>query len=78
MRGNAIKAVVIAALTAIALPVFIASGHVEWPAAIALAGGFAVGGFAGVRIAVVGGERVIRPVLVMAVVALAARMLGAF
>jgi hypothetical protein len=77
VRGNAIKAVVIGALTAIAVPVFIASRQVDWPAAIALAVGFGVGGIVGVRVAVVGGERVIRPVLVVAVVALAARMLGA-
>jgi uncharacterized membrane protein YfcA len=77
VRGNAIKAVVIGALTAIAVPVFVASGQVEWPAAVALAVGFGAGGVVGVRIAVLGGERVIRPVLVIAVIALAARMLGA-
>jgi uncharacterized membrane protein YfcA len=76
VRGNAVKAVVIAALTAVAVPVFIASNQVAWPAAIALAIGFALGGLVGVRIAVLGGERVIRPVLVVAVVALAVRMLG--
>jgi hypothetical protein len=78
VQANSIKVVLIAALTAVAVPVFIASGQVEWPAAMALVVGFAAGGAVGVRVAVVGGERVIRPVLGAAVVALAGRMLGLF
>ena len=61
-----------------ALPVFIASGHVEWPAAAAITAGFVAGGAIGVRLAVVGGEKVIRPVLVVAVVAMAGRMLALY
>jgi uncharacterized membrane protein YfcA len=76
VRANSIKVVVIAALTAVAVPVFVLSGQVDWIPALALTAGFAAGGFVGVRVAVEGGERVIRPVLVAAVVALAARMLG--
>ena len=40
--------------------------------------GFAAGGALGARIAVRGGERVIRPVLALAVVALAGRMFGLY
>jgi hypothetical protein len=76
VRANSIKAVVIAALTAVAVPVFVASGQVVWREALALGSGFVLGGWLGVRVAVVGGERVIRPVLAAAVVVLAARMLG--
>jgi uncharacterized membrane protein YfcA len=76
VRANAIKAVLIAALTAVAVPVFVASGQVVWPEALSLGAGFVLGGWIGVRIAVKGGERVIRPVLAVSVVALAARMLG--
>jgi uncharacterized membrane protein YfcA len=76
VRANSVKAVVIAALTAIAVPVFIWSDQVVWPEALALVIGFALGGIVGVRLAVVGGEKLIRPVLVLAVVALATRMLG--
>jgi uncharacterized membrane protein YfcA len=43
-----------------------------------LATGFAVGGALGARLATRGGERVIRPVLAVATLALAARMLGIF
>ncbi len=78
VRANSIKAVVIAALTAVAVPVFIASDQVMWPAAIALVVGFALGGALGVRLAVVAGEKLIRPVLGASVIALAGRMLGLF
>lgn len=76
VMANAIKVVVILALTAVAMPVFIARGLVDWPFALVLAIGYAVGGALGARIAVLGGERVIRPVLIGAVVVLASRMLG--
>jgi uncharacterized membrane protein YfcA len=78
VRANSIKVILIGALTAVAIPVFIASRQVDWPAGAALAAGFALGGIAGVRLAVVGGERLIRPVLGLAVVALAGHMLGLY
>lgn len=78
VKANSVKVVVIAALTAVAVPVFIWSGQVAWTEALALTLGFAAGGAVGVRLAVAGGERVIKPVLVAAVVALAGRMLGLF
>ncbi len=78
VRANSVKVVVIAALTAVAVPVFVWSDQVEWVPAIALTVGFIAGGYAGVRLAVTGGERVVRPVLVVAVLALAGRMLGLF
>jgi uncharacterized membrane protein YfcA len=78
VRANAVKVVVIAALTAVAIPVFIAEGQVTQIPALTLAVGFAAGGALGVRLAVAGGEKLIRPVLVVAVVALAGRMLGLY
>jgi uncharacterized membrane protein YfcA len=74
--ANSIKVVVIAALTLVAVPVFALEGQVRWAEAGVLALGFAGGGALGARIAVRGGERVIRPALALAVVALAGRMLG--
>jgi uncharacterized membrane protein YfcA len=76
VRANSIKAVVTLALTAAAVPVFVLRGQVAWAPAAALAVGFVAGGELGTRLAVRGGERLIRPVLVAAVVALAGRMLG--
>src|SRR5262249_53225256 len=76
VRANSIKVVVNAAQTAVALPVFIAHRQVAWVPALVLAVGFGLGGAVGARLAVRGGEAVIRPVLAIAVVALAGRMMG--
>ncbi len=78
VRANVIKVLVNVAVTAMALPVFILQGKVRWGPAAVLALGLAVGGWVGARIAVQGGERVIRWVMVLATVALAARLLGLF
>ena len=78
VNANAVKVVVIAVLTAVAVPVFILNDQVHWGFAAIVAVGFAVGGWLGARLAVRGGERVIRPVLVVAVVGLAGRMLGLY
>jgi uncharacterized membrane protein YfcA len=78
VRANAIKVAVIAAVTAVAIPVFALGGQIAWVPALVLGAGFAVGAELGVRLAVAGGERLIRPVLVAAVLALAGRMLGLY
>jgi uncharacterized membrane protein YfcA len=78
VHANAIKVAVIAAATLAAVPVFALEGSVAWLPAALLAAGFSVGGSLGARFAVRGGERVVRPVLAVAVLALAARMLGLF
>jgi hypothetical protein len=78
VRANSIKVVVVLATTLFSAPVFIAAGQVAWLEALVLGIGFAAGGALGARIAVRGGERVIRPVLAIAVVALAARMFGLY
>ena len=78
VNANAVKVVVIMALTAMAVPVFIVRDQIDWGFAGFLAVGFAIGGWLGARVAVRGGERVIRPVLVLAVIALAGRMIGIY
>ncbi|WP_428116110.1 sulfite exporter TauE/SafE family protein [Candidatus Poriferisodalis sp.] len=78
VNANAVKVVVIAVLTAVAVPVFILNDQVHWGFAAIVAVGFAIGGWLGARLAVRGGERLIRPVLVTAVVALAGRMVGLY
>lgn len=76
VRANAVKVVVVGAFTAVAVPVFVYEGLVSWQPALALTLGFFAGGQVGARLAVVGGERLIKPVLAVAVVVLALRMLG--
>ena len=78
VQANSVKVILIAMLTLVAIPVFVWSGQVMWPAALALVVGAGVGGAVGVRLALRGGEQLIRPVLIAAVVALAGRMLGIF
>lgn len=76
VTANAMKTVVILAITVMAVPVFIYNDQVRWLPALALSIGMGVGGYAGAIFAVDGGERVIRPVLVVVVLTLASRMLG--
>jgi len=76
VTANAIKVIVIAAVTLLSLPVFLLQQQIAWAPALVLAAGFGVGGQLGARVALRGGERLIRSALAVAVVALAARMLG--
>lgn len=78
VRTNSVKVVVNFCFTLLALPVFIAADQVAWREALVLGAGFAAGGLVGARVAVRGGERVIKPVLVVAVVGLAGRMMGLY
>lgn len=76
--ANNIKVIVTFVFTVFALPVFIIAGDVDWAPALVLAVGLAVGGFIGAHITVAGGEKVIRPVLIVAVVIFAGRLLGLY
>ena len=76
VTANHIKALITLAVTLVAFPVFIWQGNVVWIPAITLAVGLTIGGWIGARIAVEGGERLIRGVMVAAALALSAKMLG--
>ena len=78
VRANAIKVIVTAVLTLTAVPVFLLAGQIAWGPAGVLAVGYSAGAALGARLAVRGGERLIRPVLAAAVIALAGRMLGLY
>ncbi len=78
VRASAIKVVVIGCYTLVAVGVFAFQGQVDWLPACVLAVGFGLGGELGARIAVRGGERIIRVVVAVAVVVLAGRMLGLY
>jgi uncharacterized membrane protein YfcA len=78
VRSNSVKVVLNFCFSLLVLPIFVTANQVALPEAAALATGFAAGGLLGPRVAVRGGERIIKPVLALAVVALAARMLGVF
>jgi uncharacterized membrane protein YfcA len=76
VTANAMKTVVILCVTLMAVPVFILNDQVRWLPALVLSVGMGIGGYAGANIAIDGGERVIRPVLIVVVLVLASRMLG--
>lgn len=78
LRAASIKVVVNFVQAAIVVPVFVYQGQVAWWPAAVLAAGFAAGGEAGARLAVRGGDAVIRPVLGIATLALAGKMIGLY
>lgn len=78
VRANAVKVLVNFCFTLLAVPIFILAGQVAWPEALALGAGFAAGGAIGARLAVQGGERLIRPILGLAILGLAGRMIGLY
>jgi uncharacterized membrane protein YfcA len=78
VTANNIKVVVTMVVTAVALPVFIARGQVEWGPALVLAAGFTAGGWLGAHVAVKGGEQLIRVVMLIAALVLAGGLLGLY
>ncbi|MDH4306003.1 MAG: sulfite exporter TauE/SafE family protein [Acidimicrobiia bacterium] len=76
--ANSVKVLVNLAVSLVALPVFVSQGFFEWLPAVILATGFALGGTLGAAVSVKGGERVIRPVMILAVLALSGRLLGLY
>lgn len=76
LRANSIKVVINAVLTAAALVIFLLRGQVAWAPGLVLAFGYAIGAVTGVRIAVLGGEGVVRAFIAASVVGLATKMLG--
>lgn len=78
VRANSVKVTLVAAFTALAVGVFVVLGQVVWAPALWLAASASLGAVIGTRLAVRGGERLIRPVLIVAVVALSGRMLGLY
>jgi uncharacterized membrane protein YfcA len=78
VTANNIKVLVNVVVTAVALPVFIVNGQVDWGPALVLAVGFTAGGWLGARVAVRGGERLIRAVMIVATAVLAGSLLGLY
>lgn len=76
--ANSVKVLVNLAVTIVALPTFIAHGNVDWPPALILAVGLTIGGALGANATVRGGEKIIRPVMIAAVIAFSGRLLGLY
>jgi len=78
VTGNAIKNFVVTGVSLIAVPIFLIQDQVRWGPALVLSAGTMTGGYIGANSAISGGERVVKPVLAIAVVILAGRMLGLY
>jgi len=78
VTANNVKVIFNVAAAIIALPIFVAQGQVRWLPAIVLAIGLSAGGWLGARFAVRGGDKVIRYVMIVAALVLAAKLLGVF
>ncbi|MCC7126043.1 MAG: sulfite exporter TauE/SafE family protein [Acidobacteria bacterium] len=57
IRGNAVKVLSVLLITVLSLAIFGGAGAIDWPRGLALAAGNFVGGLAGVRLAVLKGQR---------------------
>jgi len=77
-KANAHKVFIVAAMTALALVVFIISDQVFWLYGIVLAAGQGVGAWLGSRVAVSWGPKVVRIILLVAVMASALKLTGVF
>ena len=75
VRVNMHKVFIVGVYTIVALAVFAARGSVLWSTGLVLAAGMALGGWIGSHVAVGKGEKLIRIVLNIALVAMAARLL---
>jgi uncharacterized membrane protein YfcA len=71
VRGNAVKVLTVMLLTLLSLVVFAGTGHVNWPAGIALGLGNLLGGMVGVRVTVLKGQKWLEPVVTVAIVVFA-------
>jgi uncharacterized membrane protein YfcA len=76
-KANALKVVIVAALTIIALVVFIVSGQVNYMYGIILAVGQGAGGWLASKVAVSWGPKVVRVILLVAIMASALKLTGA-
>lgn len=74
--ANAIKVLVTLAVTVAAIPVFLLAGEIAWLPGLTLAAGFAGGGVIGARLTITKGELLVRPIMIVAVIASAAKLLG--
>ena len=75
IRSNAVKVSLVLMFTPLALAIFAYNGRVDWATGFLLAAGTFVGALVGVRLQVLKGERWVRGVLTVVVVAFAVRLL---
>lgn len=75
LRVNVHKVFIVIVYTVPALAIYAAMDQVDWAAGVVLAAGNALGAWFGIKIAMRGGERLIRVVVAVAVIAMGIRLL---
>lgn len=75
VRVNMHKVFVALVFSFVALGVFAANVEIEWGLGVALAGGYAIGGWLGSNASISGGEKLITRVFYLAIVAMAVKLL---
>jgi uncharacterized membrane protein YfcA len=78
VNGNAIKLFLVMAYTTLALAIFAWQGQIDWHRGTTLALGGIAGSFIGARLTVKGGAKLVKRVVLVALVVAAARTLGLF
>ncbi len=78
IRVNMHKVFIILIYTIPAIIIFMSTGNIDWKLGLILAAGNALGGWWGARIAVKGGEKVIRLILAVAILIMAIKLFGVF
>lgn len=75
VRGNAVKVLVVLALTTVSLVLFALAGKVVWLTGLTLGAGTILGALAGTRLTVLKGHRWVRGFVTVAIVLLAVKLL---
>lgn len=78
VRVNMHKVFIVLVYTIPALAIFLLSGNVHWLYGLVLGAGSALGGWWAAHTSVKGGESIIRAVMIVAMIVMAAKLLGAF
>ena len=78
VQVNMHKVFIVMIYTIPALSIFIWTGNVNWGYGLTLAAGMAFGGWWGARTAVKGGEKIIRRILILAILLMAMKLLRIF
>jgi uncharacterized membrane protein YfcA len=76
VRTNSLKVIIIAAYMLPSLVVFVMGGKVDWLPGLTLTLGNSIGGWLGSHFTITKGDRWIKVVLIVAVVAMAGRLMG--
>ena len=74
VRTNSVKVFIIACYTIVAIIIFALNGKIDWQVAVVVAIGQGIGGYVATRIAIKGGEKLIKKLIFAALVIMAVKL----